>query len=62
MFMIHETLPNKRKLKNIMEFPSIKSPSLWYGSGLKKKDIIMHSLLNKCKKTHFLYEISSEKI
>jgi hypothetical protein len=45
-----------------MEFPSIKSPSLWYGSGLKKKDIIMHSLLNKCKKTHFLYEISSEKI
>jgi hypothetical protein len=36
-----------------MQCPFIKSPTLWYGSGFFKdfKDIIMHSLLNKCKKT-----------
>jgi len=40
-----------KKIKRIMQCPSIKSPLVWYGSGFfLKKDIIMHSLLNKCKK------------
>jgi hypothetical protein len=43
-----------------MQCPSLKSPPLWYGSGFpKNKVIIMHSLLNKCKKTHVLNGISS---
>jgi hypothetical protein len=61
--MIQEILPNKIKLKkNAMP---IKSPLLWYGSGFlfitkQMVDIIMHSLLNKCKTTHFLNGISSK--
>jgi len=44
--------PKKMK-KNAI--PTKKPPPLWCGSGFfLKKDIIMHSLLNKCKKTHFL--------
>jgi hypothetical protein len=46
-----------------MQCPSIKYHPLWYGSDFfLKKDIIMHSLLNKWKKTHFLNEISFKKI
>jgi len=53
MFMIHETWPKKKIEKNAI--PIEKPPPLWYGSGFfLKKDIIMHSLLNKWKKTHFL--------
>ncbi len=45
-----------------MQWPSKKSPPLSYGNDfLLKYDIIMHSLLNKCKKTQFLNGISSQK-
>ncbi len=36
--MIHERLPNKRKLKKPMQCPFIKSPSLWYGSDFSFKN------------------------
>jgi hypothetical protein len=42
----------------IMQFPFIKFPPFLYDTGFfLKKDIIMHSLLYKCKKIHFLNEI-----
>jgi hypothetical protein len=54
-------ITKQKKIEKIMQCPSMKSPPFWYGSGFSlKKDIIMHSLLNKCKKTHFLNEISSK--
>jgi hypothetical protein len=54
-------IAKQKKIEKIMQCPSIKSPFLWYGSGFfLKKNIIMHSLLNKCKKTHFLNGISSK--
>jgi hypothetical protein len=55
-------ITKQKKIEEIMQCSSLKSPTLWYGSGIfLKKDIIMHSLLNKCKKTHFLNGISSKK-
>jgi hypothetical protein len=49
----------KKKTEKIMQCPFVKSFPFLYGSGFfLKKDIIMHSLLKKCKKTHFLNEIS----
>jgi hypothetical protein len=40
-----------KKIERIMQRPSIKSPLVWYGSGFFLNIyIIMHSLLNKCKK------------
>jgi hypothetical protein len=54
-------IAKQKKIEKIMQCPSIKSPFLWYGSGFfLKKNIIMHSLLNKCKTTHFLNGISSK--
>jgi hypothetical protein len=54
-------ITKQNKFEKIMHCPSIKSPLLWYGSGFfRKKGIIMHSLLNKWEKTHFLNEISSK--
>jgi hypothetical protein len=49
MFTIHKT--QQKKIEKIMQWPSIKSPPLWYGGGF--------SLQNKCKKTHFLNGILS---
>ncbi len=56
--MIHEILPSKKKWKNnVMPCPSIKSPSLWYGSVFfLKKDNIMLSLLENEKKHIFWME------
>ncbi len=49
MFVVHETLPNKKNWKN-NAIPIYKSPHLWYGSGFfLLKNILMHLLLNKCK-------------
>jgi len=46
-----------------MQYPSIKSPPLWYGSGFfPKKVIIMHLLCKNAKNTHFLNEISSKTL
>jgi hypothetical protein len=54
-------ITKKNKIEKIMQCPSIKSPPFWYGSGFfLKNDIIMHSLLKKCKKIHFLKGISSK--
>jgi len=51
-----------KTIEKIMQCPSMKSPPLCYGSEIiPKKNIIMHSLLNKCKKTHFLNGISITK-
>jgi hypothetical protein len=51
-------ITKQKKIEKIIQCPFIKSPPIWYGSGFKKNIIIiMHSLLNKCKKTHFLNEI-----
>jgi len=59
--MIHEILPSKKKWKNnVMPCPSIKSPSLWYGSDLFLKNIYYAFIIRKWKKTHFLNGISSE--
>jgi hypothetical protein len=53
-------ITKQKEIGKIMQCPSIKSPSLWYGSGFfLKNDIIMHSLLKKGKRTHFKNGISS---
>jgi hypothetical protein len=45
----------KGNWKNDAQCPFIKASPLSYGSGFFwKEDIIMHSLLKKWKKTHFL--------
>ncbi len=53
-------ITKQKKIEKIMQCPFIKSPPLWYGSGFFLKKDIMHSLLNKCKTTHFLNGISSK--
>jgi len=58
MFVVHETLPNKKNWKN-NAIPIYKSPHLWYGSGfflLKKYSyaFIVKQMQNK----HFLKGIS----
>jgi hypothetical protein len=55
MFVVRETLTNKRKLKKIMQISTVKSPFVSYGSNVfNKKNIIMHLLQKKYKKAHFL--------
>jgi len=50
-------ITKQKKIEKIMQYPSIKSPTIWYGGGLfLKRDIIMHSLLNKCRKHIFWME------
>jgi hypothetical protein len=47
-------IAKQKKIEKIMQCPFIKYPFLLLDSGFPlKKGIIMHSLLNKCKKTHF---------
>jgi hypothetical protein len=46
----------QKKIEKIMQYPFIKSPPFWYGNGFFNIDIIMHSLLNKCKKHIFWME------
>jgi hypothetical protein len=47
-------ITKQKKIEKIIQFPSIKSPPFWYGSDFfLKKDIIMHSLVNKSKKNTF---------
>jgi hypothetical protein len=61
MFVIHETLPNKRKFEKIMQCPSIKFLPLWYGSDCFPKNIYYYAfIVQKCKKHTFLNEISSK--
>jgi hypothetical protein len=46
-----------KKIEKIMQCSSIKFPTIWYGNGFFLKEIyIMHSILNKCKKTNFWME------
>jgi hypothetical protein len=59
MFVVHETLPKKRKWKKLQYLP-IKSPFL-YGSGFfLKKGYYYAFIVQKCKKPHFLNKISSK--
>jgi hypothetical protein len=60
--MIHKTLPNKRKLKKLMQCSSIKSPLLWYGSSFFLKKYYYAFVTKQMQKTHFLNGISSKKI
>jgi hypothetical protein len=47
-------ITKQKKIKKIMQCPSIKSPPLWYGSGFfPKKIIIMHLLFKNEKTVHF---------
>jgi len=57
-FMKH--YQTKKKLKKIQS-PFIKSLPLCYDSGFfLKEEMIMHVLVKKCNKTHFLNQISSK--
>jgi len=44
MFVVHETLSNKRKLK-IMQNPHLKPPLLSYGNFFFPKKLFTHSIL-----------------
>jgi hypothetical protein len=56
MFVVHETLPNKRKLKKKCNaIQSIKSPPLWYGSGyFLFKKCYYEFITKNAKKKHIL--------
>ncbi len=59
MFVNHETLPNKRKLKKIMQCPFIKSPFSIYGSDFFLKGRYYYVLITKKRqKNTFLNGIS----
>ncbi len=45
--MIHETLPNKRKFKKIMQSPPTKSPPFSYDSGFLPKKKTYYAFINK---------------
>ncbi len=52
-------ITKQKKIEKIMQYPS----TIWYGGGLfLKTDIIMHSLINKCRKAHFLNGILSKNL
>jgi hypothetical protein len=54
-------ITKQKEIEKTMQCSSIKSPTIWYGGGFSwKEDIIIHSLLKKCKITHFFNEISSK--
>jgi hypothetical protein len=51
----------QKKLKRIMQFPSLKSPPLWYSSGFFPIRMILLCIYSKMQNnTHFLNEISSK--
>ncbi len=62
MFMIHETLSKKKENWKKMQFPSIKSPPLWWSSGFFLRIGYYYAFITEQmqKKTHFLNEISSK--
>jgi hypothetical protein len=56
MFMIHETLPKKRKIEKIMQCPFIKSLPLWYGNGFFLKLKYYYAFITKqMQKKHIFW-------
>jgi hypothetical protein len=54
-------ITKQKKIEKIMQFPFIKSPLLWYGSGFSLKIRYYYACItNNYKTTHFLNGISSK--
>jgi hypothetical protein len=54
-------ITKQKEIEKIMQCPSIKSFPLWYGTGFFLKGKYYYAFIHKrCKKTHFLNEISSK--
>jgi hypothetical protein len=50
-------ITKQNKIEEIMQCPFIKFPTIWYGNDFfLKRNIIMHWILNKCKKPYFWME------
>jgi hypothetical protein len=56
MFMIHETLPKKTKVEKMMQYLSIKSPLLWYGSGFILKIRYYYAFIAKQMQKNTFFE------
>jgi hypothetical protein len=56
MFMIHETLPKKKKIKKIMQCPFIKFFPLWYGSGFPLKIGYYYAFITKQMQKNTFFE------
>jgi hypothetical protein len=56
MFVIHETLPNKKKFEKILQCPFMKFPSLWYGSNFFLKIRYYYAfILEHMEKKHIFW-------
>jgi hypothetical protein len=55
-------ITKQKEIEKIMQFPSIKSPSLWYGGGFFLKGRYYYEFMTKkMQKKHFLNGISSKR-
>jgi len=53
-------ITKQMKIQKLIQCPSIKSPSLWYGNGFLKRKYYYAFIVKQMKKTHILNGISSK--